>query len=627
MPITMIAPVSNMDRAARQPNADRDAARRRDAADRERSESGDAGLVTTLTLEDFRRLGVRPDEARLTVIRQAAVRTSNPLARRQLKMPSEKTELQLSQVATSAYRLLDPRNRVDATARIHVGRILPNALRWAAQASFSSGQADVEREDPVQLDSGDLSERESLIDQQIALLPQTGSELNVPWSRSLDSSDLLHSRPLASDWLRRQLHRPTVVVALMLLLSSTSLWLWNWRQKSIDSMARAMDYAATLQRPRHVDQSTDAANMAAQAPAASTPLRELADDDAEAGPVEQAHAAISTNAAAAVSEKLPSVEQEFAEDMASDEEFIDEFPVDLWNPLAEEIQLVEVDDSMLPLKTLWPLEPAIEWDEPNVSADLPEGLTAETEMIVIAPLLVETKPAIPGQESVASVRRQLTKRIAELRQPVSAENAGLLQSRLEEILTTVEGESVDAWTIQVMMAEIDWLSGDQLRVERRLRPLEQKFGADLDQLLAATFAGIPEFVDSAPLHASLLQSGFRLADRMLIHESLEHCRGITKSMTKSANFLGDAEQFRYMEEFDEAVTSMERLRRPLHKPLRRVSVMRRPVPRASRDDTTVSCCDAGNRACRGWPQGAIGVWHSCAGTNLHCPRMQRLTRV
>ena len=194
MTITTIAPVSNMDRAARQPNADSDAARQRASADRERSDAGDTGLVSTLTLEDFRRLGVRPDEARLTVIRQAAVRTSKSLARRQLKMPSEKTELQLSQVAISAYRLMDPRNRVDATARIHVGRILPNALRWAAQASFSSGQADIEREDPVQLDSGDLSERQSLIDQQIALLPQTGSELNVPWSRSLDSSDLLHSR-------------------------------------------------------------------------------------------------------------------------------------------------------------------------------------------------------------------------------------------------------------------------------------------------------------------------------------------------------------------------------------------------------------------------------------------------
>ena len=61
-----------------------------------------------LNLEDFRRLGVRPHEYRLTVIRRAAIRSARSLAEQQLTAPTQQTGLQLSRVATSTYRLLDP---------------------------------------------------------------------------------------------------------------------------------------------------------------------------------------------------------------------------------------------------------------------------------------------------------------------------------------------------------------------------------------------------------------------------------------------------------------------------------------------------------------------------------------
>lgn len=95
-----------------------------------------------LNVEEFRRLGVRPNELRLGVIRKAATRMARALAEQHLRSPSTQTAVQLSRVATSAYRLLDPRQRTDPHQRAHVGRILPNTLNVAGHTSFSSSSAD-----------------------------------------------------------------------------------------------------------------------------------------------------------------------------------------------------------------------------------------------------------------------------------------------------------------------------------------------------------------------------------------------------------------------------------------------------------------------------------------------------
>ncbi|OUX51350.1 MAG: hypothetical protein CBE43_03695 [Rhodopirellula sp. TMED283] len=93
-----------------------------------------------LQVEDFERLGICPDEMRLTVIRRAAIQSSRTLAESQLANPSDTAALQLSRVTVSAYRLLDPRQRADAHQRIHVGRILPTVLMWAGQTKFENQQ-------------------------------------------------------------------------------------------------------------------------------------------------------------------------------------------------------------------------------------------------------------------------------------------------------------------------------------------------------------------------------------------------------------------------------------------------------------------------------------------------------
>ncbi len=149
-----------------------------------------------LGLEDFRRLGVRPHEYRLTVIRRAAARSARALAEHQLTSPSDQVGLQLSRVATSTYRLLDPRQRQDVHQRAYVGRILPNALSSAGQTSFHSGSI---RATPSAPFSSDAHDSDAASDAElIEMLDLESKESNrlITWTASLNDDDLLATTPI-----------------------------------------------------------------------------------------------------------------------------------------------------------------------------------------------------------------------------------------------------------------------------------------------------------------------------------------------------------------------------------------------------------------------------------------------
>lgn len=97
-------------------------------------------LTKVLNVEDFRRLGVRPNEVRLSVIRGAASRNAIPLANQLLALSGDDSWLQLSRVVTSTYRLLDPRLRPNAHQRAYIGRILPLTLNTATTSRFQAIQ-------------------------------------------------------------------------------------------------------------------------------------------------------------------------------------------------------------------------------------------------------------------------------------------------------------------------------------------------------------------------------------------------------------------------------------------------------------------------------------------------------
>ncbi|MGI9470996.1 MAG: hypothetical protein ACR2NZ_05665 [Rubripirellula sp.] len=200
--------------------------------------SSHSRLSIDLDLEDFRRLGVRPHECRLTVIRRAAARSSRALAEKQLNAPSDQAALQLSRVTTSAYRLLDPRQRPDSSQRTHIGRILPNVLNWAGQTSFHSQSSYPNSAERPRVTSGrgvdarpsdagqgdvDSSESRMEADRAFAGSSLTDTEMvelmeldSTPllagqpaWTHSLHDGDLLGKSPLSrrlSRWSRRLRH-------------------------------------------------------------------------------------------------------------------------------------------------------------------------------------------------------------------------------------------------------------------------------------------------------------------------------------------------------------------------------------------------------------------------------------
>ena len=170
-----------------------------------------------LKVEDFERLGVRPDEMRLTVIRRAATQASRTLAESQLSNPSDTAALQLSRVTISAYRLLDPRQRGDVHQRIHVGRILPTVLTWAGQTKFQNqqtggrkaqvarvgmsgalGTGDAEASMPFQ--GGGLSESDLIELMELDSTPLLAGQ--PAWAQSFSDVDILGRTLFLKRWNR-----------------------------------------------------------------------------------------------------------------------------------------------------------------------------------------------------------------------------------------------------------------------------------------------------------------------------------------------------------------------------------------------------------------------------------------
>ncbi len=216
---------------------------------------------TELDPGDFDRLGVHPQECRLTVIRRAAARAAllaaQANARRDTTQTSDAPEAnpglaqELSLVAASAYRLLDPRRRVDATERAHVGRILPGALLAAGHTKFHST--------PFGNDVFDTTEDDIAAP---LLIGDTAITETVPhhepWSTVLTSnaaklSEQICTRELVRHYesmlplerLRRWVHQPQMILGLIAALLLTSVWLVFWRQREISRI----DNSTLVQQP------------------------------------------------------------------------------------------------------------------------------------------------------------------------------------------------------------------------------------------------------------------------------------------------------------------------------------------------------------------------------------------
>jgi hypothetical protein len=207
----------------------------------------------TLGPGDFQRIGIQPQETRLDVIRRAASRATKSLARRQLDAPNPLTEQQLSRIAVSTYRLLDPRQRGDRQSRAHVGRIRPGVLVRAGRAEFADGRSLDPSMAPARTE-GESSTGEDLPTHRLpAVVPTDGDDRSAssrrPYGLISATENLSQVRNAELDeWfrmvhpsrgvltrLRAQTRRPGLILAMILalLLTAAALWTWGQNRRSV----------------------------------------------------------------------------------------------------------------------------------------------------------------------------------------------------------------------------------------------------------------------------------------------------------------------------------------------------------------------------------------------------------
>ncbi|QDV46969.1 hypothetical protein Enr13x_68780 [Stieleria neptunia] len=196
--------------------------------------------VVTLGPDDFQRIGIQPTETRLAVIRHAASRAAKSLARRQLSAPNPLTEQQLSRIAVSTYRLLDPRQRMDRHSRAHVGRIRPAALYRAGRAEFADGQILIQSCDASE--SSVTTHHVDEVCQGRAFASDVSTFQDVRPATAKPTMTLQRDRNLIDSpvdrpidgprgWfahLRRIATRPSLILTMIVTLLLTAGAVWNW---------------------------------------------------------------------------------------------------------------------------------------------------------------------------------------------------------------------------------------------------------------------------------------------------------------------------------------------------------------------------------------------------------------
>ncbi|MCD0458352.1 hypothetical protein [Roseiconus lacunae] len=220
-------------------------------------EEGPSGLCdmefpVTLGPDDFLRLGVRKTETRLAVIRNAALKAARALAVKQLADPNESTQKQLSQVAVSAYRLLDPRQRDDRYSRVHIGRIRPGALHQAGHAEFADHRLVLKQRRQV-LPDFEFADRDWKVDPPPEESMESGLEsVDAQCGRTEQQIHLSDASIVAQEFAaitqqrRRRLRHPAVLATMILLLltAAGSLLMWGQLKQAARMRLESPGYAA-----------------------------------------------------------------------------------------------------------------------------------------------------------------------------------------------------------------------------------------------------------------------------------------------------------------------------------------------------------------------------------------------
>ena len=540
----------------------------------------------SLNLEDFRRLGVRPNECRLTVIRQAATRSSRPLAEHQLRDPSDSGALQLSRVATSAYRLLDPRQRRDSIQRAHVGRILPAVLAGAAATGFEStgnrrGRASEPEFDPHRLSDAQLVEMLELD------APLIGDQ--PAWTATLQDDDLLRKGPMARRWSRagRRGLRTWGPVAVAASVTAAVTWFALDRLRPAGDPAGRIVAAAPLPlktpaATAPTDRSIGQPETILGQPSPAQPTVASVDADADKTAEESLHVEaadpLSDSVDAALvdfnlspqptdkpsvtpSEPVPSSDGPLATPDNGKPDTVAASTAQVPMKASEstaagdaKIVFQELDDPFLP-------DPFAVLEQDEQPVPVPLGMSQLSDQDAL-PMQPDVEPPDlwqrPDPVQIDAARRRIVSRLPGLSDPLLPTEAATRIARLESLIETLTLGSSDHWVANLMMVEAAWLAEDVWPVRQRTAAWLGQDGVAIDQLLASSFVSASDHATTESARRHAIRNGLILAEQLLLNESVDDCDQVIVAVREIGEVIDDEETVAHVEQFERSLIQMRR---------------------------------------------------------------------
>ena len=554
-------------------------------------------LPLDLGVEDFERLGVRPDEIRLTVIRRAAARTSRALAESQLNAPSDTAALQLSRVTTSAYRLLDPRNRNDDHQRIHVGRILPMVLMWAGETKFQNQHSSARKikqfegeatESPtlegidasLPFQSGGLSEADLV---EIMELDSTPLLAGQPaWAHSLSDVDILGRTEFFKRWNRLKLKlldnwylTGLAVVLLILFLASTifSSGDQSHVNREPDSVSRPesrvlgsrIDLSASSGELSRFDPSTDES-------VADGPRLEVI-EESRTSESEKTESDEQQSNAIVVMEPIPDTIFELENPVANlDSNSLQPdggsgvISGSEQNPSHPSGFLPDPFQSVDQRKLSQTFDADEAGDEAGefVQSEAPKselkqessGGTPRTasDPELNAGQVTDATLSIPvDSETVLNARKYLRSLDSSLQPRTDGDNPANRLATLHRLREPLNLASAEYWAVSVLLMECSWKTRGTFEVGRVLRDLQSQFVFQPGPLLVETYLSANVRSALPEVQQELLSNGLVLLDQLVVAAHFDLAAQILRSLEPLGRVLQDEKSAEYFLEYERAI--------------------------------------------------------------------------
>ncbi len=462
---------------------------------------------------DFERLGVQHQECRLTVIRRAASRAALTVAqtnaRRAASQPQGSPETnqgltqELSLVAASAYRLLDPRRRADATERAHVGRILPGALLAAGHTKFHStpfandvfDTTDDDIAAPVLIGDTAITETVPHHEPWSTVLTNNAAEL----SEQICTRDLIrhYESMIPLERIRRWVHQPQMIIGLIVALLLTSVWLVFWRQRETSRVLNSTLAKQTQTRPSAVT----------VIPSATISL--------DASPASIQH------------------------------------PIQKLKPEAPVITEPSVDTSTAhELRTVHSSRLRSDWTL------LIQNKVSPSDSASVPPPIVETVPVTPQNSATLRVpafstelseatRKRLLRELLPMDYLETLNDVNAVQIAGDRFLESSSKGTIEHWSGEIIAASPAWFSGNISELHRRWLAVSEVYDVDFAQFIVMTYIEATALPCSTTLNDSVISHSLEAVQFILADDTLDACEELIRF---SRNQSDDVQQWNHLSE-------------------------------------------------------------------------------